>query len=116
MPPFFTILLSFLVAKAVLLAIVLGTTFVRDLSFPLYHPPKWPFGYDSSSEVFLPQDLSKIGRVIAGLCRWDNVYFISLADRTEYVWEQEWAFGPGWPFLIHITAPCTVFHRPHANC
>src|SRR5438046_963897 len=107
MPPFLLIFLSFLFAKAVLLAIIIGTTFVNKFSIPpVYHPPVWPFGYDSSSSVFLPiNNSSIIGRVIEGLFRWDTVYFISLADRREYVWEQEWAFGPGWPYLIQFTVP-----------
>lgn len=108
MPPFAVILLSFLLAKAALLAIVLGTSYINDLSIPFYHPPSWPFGYDSSSSIFLPHDPSKLGRVIAGLFRWDTVYFITLADRREYIWEQEWAFGPGWPVLIHSAAACAL--------
>jgi hypothetical protein len=105
MSPFVVILLSFVIAKSVLVATVLGATFLPDLSIPFYHPPKWPFGYDSSSSIFLPHDASKLGRVGAGLFRWDSVYFVSLADRGEVVWEQEWAFGPGWPALIRATAP-----------
>ena len=108
MPPFVILLLSFLFAKAVLLTIILGTSFLSDLSIPFYHPPAWPFGYDSSSTLFFADDSSKIGRIIAGLFRWDTVYFITLADRSEYIWEQEWAFGPGWPTLIRFTAGCTV--------
>ena|SRR5436189_6036156 len=112
MPPLFIILFSFSLAKAILFTIVLGTTFLNNLSIPpFYYPPAWPFGYDSSSSVFLPDDHSKFGRIIAGLFRWDSVYFISLADRQEYVWEQEWAFGPGWPALIQYTTPCTHLSR-----
>jgi GPI mannosyltransferase 2 len=106
MPPFFTILFSFLLAKSVLITIVLGTTFLTHVTIPFYHPPIWPFGYDSSSSLFLPDDPSKLGRIVAALFRWDSVYFISLADRGEYIWEQEWAFGPGWPTLIRVGAPC----------
>jgi hypothetical protein len=106
MPPLFVILLSFFLAKAVLIVIVLGTSFLPEIAVPLYHPPKWPFGYDSSSSIFLPVDSSRVGRVVAGLFRWDTVYFVGLAERGEYVWEQEWAFGPGWPTLIRHAAPC----------
>ena len=58
-------------------------------------------------QYFFPTSESNLARIIAGLFRWDSVYFISLADRREYVWEQEWAFGPGWPALIQYTTPCT---------
>jgi Mannosyltransferase (PIG-V) len=100
------ILLAFLLAKTALLAVVIGTTFFPTFSLPFYHPPQWPFGYDTSSSLFLPEDDSWMGRVCAGLWRWDAVYFVALADRGEYVWEQEWAFGPGWPALIRFSVPC----------
>ena len=106
MSTFILLLLSFLVAKAALLAIVLGTTFLPNLSIPFISTAVWPLGYDSSSTVLLPEDTSNLGRIAAALFRWDSVYFISLADRGEYSWEQEWAFGPGWPMLIRYTAPC----------
>ena len=102
----FIILFSFVLSKATLVAIALGTTFLSNNSIPYYHPPKWPFGYDSSSSLFLPDDPSNIGRLVASLFRWDTVYFVSLADRREYIWEQEWAFGPGWPYLIQFATPC----------
>ena len=100
------ILLAFLLAKSALLAIVIGTTFLPTLSLPFYHPPQWPFGYDTSSSLSLPEDSSWLGRLCAGLWRWDAVYFVAIADRREYVWEQEWAFGPGWPALIRFSVPC----------
>src|SRR5271169_6959163 len=106
MPPLLVIFLSFFLAKAVLVVIVLGTTFLPEISVPFYHPPQWPFGYDSSSSIFLPVDSSRVGRVVAGLFRWDTVYFVGLAERGEYVWEQEWAFGPGWPMLIRHAVSC----------
>src|ERR1700737_864387 len=109
MSPFVVILLSFLIAKSILLITVLGTTFLSEFSIPFYHPPAWPFGYDTSSSIFLPHDPSKLGRIVAALLRWDTVYFVSLADRGEFVWEQEWAFGPGWPALIRFTAPSMCF-------
>jgi Mannosyltransferase (PIG-V) len=105
-PPFLIIIFSFFFAKAVLLAIVIGTTSLGKISIPFYHPPTWPFGYDSSSTIFVPEDSTYIGRIVAGLFRWDSVYFVSLADRQEYIWEQEWAFGPGWPTLIRHAIPC----------
>jgi Mannosyltransferase (PIG-V) len=108
MPALLLILLAFLLAKTALIVIVLGTTFLANLSLPFYQPPPWPFGYDSSSSLFLPRDdTSWIGRLVAGLWRWDAVYFVSIADRNEYVWEQEWAFGPGWPASIRLSVPCT---------
>ena len=106
MSTFILLLLSFLVAKGTLLAIVLGTTFLPHLSIPFISTAVWPLGYDSSSTLFLPDGTTKLGRIAAALLRWDSVYFISLADRGEYLWEQEWAFGPGWPMLIRHTAPC----------
>jgi hypothetical protein len=106
MSTFILLLLSFLVAKGTLLAVVLGTTFLPSLSIPFISTAVWPFGYDSSSTLFLPDDATKLGRITAALLRWDSVYFVSLADREEYVWEQEWAFGPGWPMLIRYAAPC----------
>jgi Mannosyltransferase (PIG-V) len=112
---FILLLLSFLVAKAALLAIVLGTTFLPNLSIPFISTAVWPLGYDSSSTVLLPEDSSKLGRIAAALFRWDSVYFISLADRAEYSWEQEWAFGPGWPMLIRYTAPCKAVILPSTN-
>jgi|SRR5579862_7345645 len=111
MSSFALILLSFLLAKAILLAIVVGTTFLSDISIPFYHPPAWPFGYDSSSSLFVSDGETIVERVIAALFRWDTVYFTALADRGEYVWEQEWAFGPGWPILIRFITPCIFLLR-----
>lgn len=110
MPAPLLILLAFLLAKTTLVAIVIGTTFLPQFALPFSHPPPWPFGYDTSSSLFLPPlGDSWIGRVVAGLWRWDAVYFVSIADRREYVWEHEWAFGPGWPALIRFFVPC----KPH---
>jgi len=106
MSAFATILLSFILAKTILLAIVVGTTFLADISIPFYHPPRWPFGYDSSSSIFVPDGQTILERVIAAFLRWDTVYFSALAERGEYVWEQEWAFGPGWPVLVRFVVPC----------
>ena len=112
-PPYIIILISFFFVKTILFAIVLGTTFLDKISLPFYNPPKWPYGYDSSSSIILPHDVivgdSYIGRIISGLVRWDSVYFLSLADRRgEYIWEQEWAFGPGWPILIQFSSTCNT--------
>lgn len=124
-PPFLVILLSFLFAKSILLAIVIGTTFLQPhfSTIPLfYHPPIWPFGYDSSSSISLPAHDHLVasngiaGRIVEGLFRWDTVYFIELADRREYIWEQEWAFGPGWPALIRFSAPCIIPIYYHIFC
>ena len=104
------ILFSFSFAKAILLAIVVGTTFLTRLSIPFYRPPIWPFGYDSSSSVFVPDGETIVEKVISALLRWDTVYFTALADRGDYIWEQEWAFGPGWPALIRFVEPCIIFH------
>lgn len=109
MSAFATILLSFILAKTILLAIVVGTTFLADISIPFYHPPRWPFGYDSSSSIFVPDGQTILERVIAAFLRWDTVYFTTLAERGEYVWEQEWAFGPGWPVLVRFVVPCNQF-------
>ena len=108
MSPFLLVLLSFLFAKTILLTIVLGTTFLSNL--PFCQSTLWPFGYDTSSTILIPDDPSILGRIAASLFRWDAVYFISLADRGEYLWEQEWAFGPGWPTLIRVTSRCTKLH------
>jgi GPI mannosyltransferase 2 len=106
MSSFAIIVLSFFTAKAILLAIVVGTTFLGQFSIPFYHPPIWPFGYDSSSSVFVYDGEMIVEKIIAALLRWDTVYFTALAERGNYVWEQEWAFGPGWPALIRFTTPC----------
>src|SRR5436305_1924058 len=48
MSPFFVILLSFILAKTILLTIAIGTTFLQNIQIPLYHLPKRLFPLKSS--------------------------------------------------------------------
>jgi Mannosyltransferase (PIG-V) len=105
---FFAILLSFFLAKSTLLAVVLGTTYLSTLPIPFHHSSatdNLPFGYDSSSSILLPDNPSILSRLASALFRWDSVYFISLAQRGYYLYEQEFAFGFGWPSVIRTLTP-----------
>ena len=91
-----TLLKAFLAWKAILLALILGTVFFpsydTSTSLALGLPP------DHTSHLApLPTSFSD---AIAGrLTRWDAIYFTAIAHRG-YLYEQEWAFGPGLPYLV----------------
>jgi hypothetical protein len=57
--------------------------------------------YDTSQTAvaqFHPQkDLLFLG----GFVRWDSVYFLQIATRPGYNYEQEFAFFPGYPFILY---------------
>ena len=94
---------AFLAWKALILSLVLVTTFVPSydtstslaLNLPADHTPNSP----------LP---SSLGDALASrLTRWDAIYFTSIAHRG-YLFEQEWAFGPGLPYLVSkVVLPLT---------
>jgi Mannosyltransferase (PIG-V) len=69
-------------------------------------------GYDTSSTLLFDSgspaaSTAKIKDVAAGFpralnfVRWDAIYFAQIAQRG-YLFEQEWAFGPGFPSLIAL--------------
>lgn len=91
-----TLLKAFLAWKAVLFAVVLGTVFLpsydTSTSLALGLPPD-----HTSHPAPLPTSLSDA--LAARLTRWDAIYFTAIAHRG-YLYEQEWAFGPGLPFLV----------------
>ncbi|EMR10094.1 hypothetical protein PNEG_01844 [Pneumocystis murina B123] len=57
--------------------------------------------YDTSTLFVLKQPENILQRIITSLVRWDNIYFITLAHRG-LLFEQEWAFGPGFPYLVRL--------------
>lgn len=93
--PYRTLLTSFAAWKLFLFAIVLGSTLVGD-------------AYDTSGGLLLqgPANGDAATRpaglgttLIARLTSWDAIYYVSAA-RRDYVFEQEWAFGAGLPFVV----------------
>lgn len=99
-----TILLGVFVAwKAFLLAIALGSSttpsYDTSTSLALNLPPDHVAAAASSSASLLPPSPSLTDIIAARLTRWDAIYFTQSANRG-YVFEQEWAFGAGLPFLV----------------
>ncbi|KAI1473123.1 glycosyltransferase family 76 protein [Daldinia caldariorum] len=79
---------SFLVWKALLLCIVIGSGVGP--------------AYDTSSTLLSPEITSSHESpfdLATKLTRWDSIYFIQ-ASRRGYLFEQEWAFGLGFPTII----------------
>lgn len=67
-------------------------------------------GYDTSTTLLIDDEspsgfLEGVGAVSTNLplvlkfVRWDAIYFSQIAQRG-YLFEQEWAFGPGFPNLV----------------
>lgn len=80
---------AFVIWKSVLLLVVAGSS--------LGGPP-----YDTSTTLVSPRALDFNESALdlgTKLTRWDAIYFIENARRG-YLFEQEWAFGSGLPFLI----------------
>lgn len=74
--------------KALLLAVALGAAAGPD--------------YDTSTSLFFDHVYGTAATVPAlatRLTRWDALYFMHAA-RAGYVYEQDWAFGPGLPSLV----------------
>jgi phosphatidylinositol glycan class V len=95
--PYRTLLASFAAWKLFLFAIVLGSTLVGD-------------AYDTSAGLLLQgledgdgddaAGLTGLGSaLVARLSSWDAIYYVSAARRG-YLFEQEWAFGAGLPFVV----------------
>lgn len=61
--------------------------------------------YDTSSTLIPPPHAASFDEsafdIATRLTRWDAIYYIQSARRG-YVYEQEWAFGRGLPYLISI--------------
>ena len=91
-----TLLKGFLSWKAFLLAIVLASSFFSSydsstslaLDFAPDHAPDSPPFPSSLSDA-----------IVSRLTRWDAIYFTAIAHRGD-LYEQEWAFGPGLPYLV----------------
>lgn len=80
---------AFVIWKSVLLLVVAGSS--------LGGPP-----YDTSTTLMSPRALGFNESALdlgTKLTRWDAIYFVQNARRG-YLFEQEWAFGSGMPFLI----------------
>ncbi|KAK8131785.1 hypothetical protein PG984_008223 [Apiospora sp. TS-2023a] len=80
---------AFVIWKSVLLLVVAGSS--------LGGPP-----YDTSTTLVSPRALDfneSAFDLSTKLTRWDAIYFMENARRG-YLFEQEWAFGSGMPFLI----------------
>lgn len=67
-------------------------------------------GYDTSSTLLAEaaspatsaakvQEVATDSHRVLNFVRWDAIYFSQIAQRG-YVFEQEWAFGPGFPTLV----------------
>lgn len=93
--PYRTLVTSFAAWKLFLFAIVLGSTLVGD-------------AYDTSGGLLLqgPANGDATTRpaglgttLIARLTSRDAIYYVSAARRG-YLFEQEWAFGAGLPFVV----------------
>lgn len=79
---------SFLAWKSLLLLIVIGSSVGP--------------AYDTSSTLLSPEITSSHEPpfdLATKLTRWDSIYFIQ-ASRRGYMFEQEWAFGTGFPTVI----------------
>lgn len=89
-------------------------------------------GYDTSSTLLLDADATavsaaKVQEVATSLprvlkfVRWDAIYFSQITERG-YLFEQEWAFGPGFPSLVdflqksisHLSEPSTLTEAEQA--
>ncbi|KAK4666011.1 ER membrane glycoprotein subunit of the GPI transamidase complex-like protein [Podospora pseudopauciseta] len=98
--PYRTLVTAFLIWKAVLFAIALGSTLVGD-------------AYDTSADLLVhggveaattgqqraQQPLGLSGGLVSRFASWDAIYFLSSAKRG-YIYEQEWAFGAGLPIVV----------------
>ena len=69
-------------------------------------------GYDTSSLLLNDANSRNVSAANCGevatstplllkFVRWDAIYFLRIAQR-KYVFEQEWAFGPGFPSLVSL--------------
>ncbi|KAI8964504.1 glycosyltransferase family 76 protein [Daldinia sp. FL1419] len=79
---------SFITWKVLLILIVIGSSVGP--------------AYDTSSTLLSPEIASSHESTFdlaTKLTRWDSIYFIQ-ASRRGYLFEQEWAFGPGFPTII----------------
>lgn len=82
------LLALFAACKCFLLAVALGAAVGSD--------------YDTSTSLFfdgLYGSDARVPALAARLTRWDALYFVKRA-RSDYVYEQEWAFGAGMPTLV----------------
>ncbi|PKS11346.1 hypothetical protein jhhlp_003108 [Lomentospora prolificans] len=93
-----TLVKSFIAWKLFLLAIALGSSttpsYDTSTSLALNLPP------DHVAPSAFPASSSSLTDILAArLTRWDAIYFTQSASRG-YVFEQEWAFGYGMPFVV----------------
>lgn len=79
-----------------------------------------PREYDTSSKLILigcAPDASigwkLLARIIEKLVIWDNVFFVSAAERG-IIYEQEWAFGRLWSMLIGALTPRAFTEWPES--
>lgn len=70
--------------------------------------------YDTSTSFVLKQPENILQQIITSLMRWDNVYFVTLAHRG-LLFEQEWAFGPGFPYLVRLFTDSIFFGKSLYN-
>lgn len=57
--------------------------------------------FDSSPRLLLLQSGGSLAKAAAPLLRWDTFHFVHIAQEG-YVYEYEWAFFPGAPFVMRI--------------
>uniref|UniRef100_A0A060SZG5 GPI mannosyltransferase 2 n=1 Tax=Blastobotrys adeninivorans TaxID=409370 RepID=A0A060SZG5_BLAAD len=77
-----------------------------------------PTQFDTSTRLLLPKvpfDAGIAWRLVAKLTErlvvWDSVFYVTIAQRG-LVFEHEWAFGRGWPYLIEILTPSDLVSSP----
>ncbi|KZZ96810.1 GPI mannosyltransferase 2-like protein [Moelleriella libera RCEF 2490] len=87
----------FILWKGFLVAIALGASL-----FP---------AYDTSTSLFIERMYGRnasISTLATQLTRWDALYFMHAAIKGQTVYEQEWAFGMGFPSAIRLLKPSGI--------
>src|SRR5271155_5331879 len=91
-----SLVILFAAWKALLLLIVLSSRGPGyDTSTTLLHAAQSPLKHQTDA-IFPP---GKVSHEVLKFVRWDAVYFTQITSRG-YTFEQEWAFGIGFPWLV----------------
>ena len=87
------------------LAFLSTLSHLSPLSFDTSHRLLSPAG--TSQNPFEKPPISQISHTAVGL-RWDSIHFASIAV-DGYQYEQQMAFMPGWPLVMHMSGE-VVYH------
>jgi GPI mannosyltransferase 2 len=91
-----SLVILFAAWKALLLLIVLSSRGPGyDTSTTLLDAVQSPLEYEADT-IFPPE---KVSHEVMKFVRWDAIYFTQISSRG-YAFEQEWAFGIGFPWLL----------------